>query len=97
MSALSSSAGAPGAPGAGLPGRLLRGAGERLGVVGAGLLIALAAEIVLFSILSPYFLDADNFSNIGRAMTIVGIAAIGQTVVIVAGGFDLSVGSVMAA
>lgn len=97
MSALRSPAHAPGTPGAGLAGRVVRGAGERLGVVGAGLIVALAAEIVLFSILSPYFLDGDNFSNIGRAMTIVGIAAIGQTVVIVAGGFDLSVGSVMAA
>lgn len=74
-----------------------RAVNDRLGVVGLGLIVALVVEIVAFSIASPYFLDGDNFANIGRAMTIVGIAAIGQTVVIVAGGFDLSVGSVMAA
>ena len=68
-----------------------------VGVVGLGLIAALVVEIVVFSIKPPYFLDADNFQNIGRARTIVGIAAIGQTIVIIAGGFDLSVGSVMAA
>lgn len=74
-----------------------RWANDRIGAVGLGLIAALIAEVVLFTILSEYFLDADNFRNIGRAMTIVGIVAIGQTVVIIAGGFDLSVGSVMAA
>ncbi len=71
--------------------------GNAIGGLGVGLLIVLAIEIIFFSARSPYFFDADNFNNIGRAMTIVGIAAIGQTVVIVAGGFDLSVGSIMAA
>jgi ribose/xylose/arabinose/galactoside ABC-type transport system permease subunit len=46
---------------------------------------------------SPYFLAVDNFANIGRAVTIIGVVAVGETVVIIAGGFDLSVGSVMAA
>ena len=68
-----------------------------LGGLGIGLLIVLAIEIVFFSARSDFFLDAANFKNIGRAMTIIGIAAIGQTVVIIAGGFDLSVGSIMAA
>lgn len=77
--------------------RALRTASARLDVVSLALIAVLAIEIVAFSIASPYFFDGDNFSNIGRAMTIVGIAAIGQTIVIVAGGFDLSVGSVMAA
>jgi ribose transport system permease protein len=74
-----------------------RAVNDRLGVIGTALIVALIAELVVFSLLSPYFLAVDNFNNIGRAMTIVGIAAIGQTVVIIAGGFDLSVGSVMAA
>jgi ribose transport system permease protein len=78
-------------------GRIARVLNERIGVVGLGLIAALAIELLIFAIQSPYFFDAENFRNIGRAMTIVGIAAIGQTVVIIAGGFDLSVGSVMAA
>jgi ribose transport system permease protein len=76
---------------------LLREANTRVGAVGMGLIAALVIELVVFSFQSPYFLEAENFSDIGRAVTIVGISAIGQTVVIIAGGFDLSVGSVMAA
>ena len=70
---------------------------ESIGAIGVGLLLVLLLEIVFFSLQSEFFLDWANFKNIGRAMTIIGIAAIGQTVVIIAGGFDLSVGSVMAA
>jgi ribose transport system permease protein len=70
---------------------------DAIGGVGLGLLAVLAIEIVVFTTQSEFFLDGENLKNIGRAMTIVGIAAIGQTVVIIAGGFDLSVGSVMAA
>lgn len=66
-------------------------------VVCLGLVAALVIEIVFFSLRSPYFFDHTNMANIGRAMTIIGIVAIGQTLVIVAGGFDLSVGSVMGA
>jgi len=68
-----------------------------LGALGLGLVLAFAAELVFFSIRSPYFLDAANFKNIGRAIAIIGIAAVGETIVIIAGGFDLSVGSTMAA
>lgn len=66
-------------------------------VVCLGLVVALLIEVVFFSIRSPYFLDGTNIANIGRTMTIIGIVAIGQTIVIIAGGFDLSVGSVMGA
>ncbi len=70
---------------------------DSIGGLGIGLLIVLAIEVIFFSARSDFFFDAANFKNIGRAMTIIGIAAIGQTVVIIAGGFDLSVGSIMAA
>lgn len=70
---------------------------EAIGGLGLGLLAVLAIEVLVFSTQSEFFFEGDNLKNIGRAMTIVGIAAIGQTVVIIAGGFDLSVGSVMAA
>ena len=72
------------------------GAGS-LGALGFGLLLAFAAEMIFFTNRSPYFFDAANFENIGRAIAIIGIAAVGETIVIIAGGFDLSVGSTMAA
>ncbi|HKZ92351.1 MAG TPA: ABC transporter permease, partial [Candidatus Limnocylindrales bacterium] len=40
---------------------------------------------------------ADNILNIAKAVTVVGTASAGETVVIISGGFDLSVGSTMAA
>jgi ribose transport system permease protein len=67
------------------------------GALGAGLVIAFAAEVLFFSIKSPYFFDGANFANIGRAIAIIGVAAVGETIVIISGGFDLSVGSTMAA
>ena len=73
---------------------MLRG---KIDTVSLGLLVALLIEVIGFSIFSPYFLDSSNMANVGRAMTITGIAAVGQTIVIIAGGFDLSVASTMAA
>ena len=51
---------------------------------------------IIFAALSPYFLTVDNFINIGRTLPIIGIIAIGETLVLIAGGVDLSVGSVAA-
>ena len=52
---------------------------------------------MVLAVVSPYFLTATNLLNIGRGIAIVGIVAVGETIVIIAGGFDLSVGSTMAA
>jgi ribose/xylose/arabinose/galactoside ABC-type transport system permease subunit len=65
--------------------------------INPGLLIALVVLFVALSILSPHFLSASNLLNIGKAISIVGVAAVGETIVIISGGFDLSIGSVMAA
>lgn len=62
-----------------------------------GLLVTLLAMVALFTILSPYFFDIDNFLNIGRAVAIRGIVAVGLTMVMISGGLDLSIASVMAA
>ena len=62
-----------------------------------GLLAMLLLLCVALSIASPYFLTPTNLLNIGRGIAIVGIVAVGETIVIISGGFDLSVGSVMAA
>jgi ribose/xylose/arabinose/galactoside ABC-type transport system permease subunit len=62
-----------------------------------GLLAILVILGIALSFASPYFLTPVNLLNIGRGIAIVGIVAVGETIVIIAGGFDLSVGSVMAA
>ena len=65
--------------------------------VGPGLFMILGVEILVFwRTAHPYFLTQSNFIEIGKRMTIIGIAAVGETIVIIAGGFDLSVGSVAA-
>jgi len=50
-----------------------------------------------FSIASPYFLSVRNFLNIGQRVSIYGIVAVGLSIVMIAGGIDLSIGSVIAA
>ena len=50
---------------------------------------------ILFSLLSPYFFGILNFMNIARQASIIGLLAIGMTLVIITGGIDLSVGSVI--
>lgn len=57
--------------------------------------IALGILIIIFSLLSPSFLTSRNIINIFRQVSIVGICAVGMTFVILTGGIDLSVGSVI--
>jgi len=59
------------------------------------LYVAFAILVVIFALWSPFFLTVDNWINIGRQTTFVSILAVGMTFVIVAGEFDLSVGSVV--
>ena len=51
---------------------------------------------LVLSLLSPYFLTMDNLLAIGLQMAVVAIMALGQMMVIISSGIDLSVGSVMA-
>lgn len=57
---------------------------------------ALLLIIVVFSLLSPYFATQSNAITILTATAVNGILAIGVTFVIISGGIDLSVGTVMA-
>ena len=57
----------------------------------AVLLIMIAA----FSILSPRFLLPNNLSLIAQQVMVVGTLAIGQTIIILTAGIDLSVGAIM--
>ncbi len=58
--------------------------------------IALAAEVVLFALLSPHFLTTDNLLNVSLQTSITAIIAVGMTFVILTAGIDLSVGSLVA-
>ncbi|MEL7528313.1 MAG: ABC transporter permease [Pseudomonadota bacterium] len=62
-----------------------------------GLVMATIVVFIVLSVVSPYFLTTTNLLNVAKALVIVGIAAVGETIVIIAGGFDLSIGSTMAA
>ncbi|MBI1881165.1 MAG: ABC transporter permease [Chloroflexi bacterium] len=59
------------------------------------LLLVWIALLILFAYLSPFFFTTQNFINIGLAVTMIGIAAVGATLVLVSGGLDLTVGSVI--
>ncbi|GAA6208507.1 ABC transporter permease [Cognatishimia sp. WU-CL00825] len=57
----------------------------------------IAVLLVGFSLLSPYFLTTGNFEAMLGANAVVLIAAIGMTVVFLAGGIDLSISTVISA
>ncbi len=59
-------------------------------------LFSLVLLCIFFSIGSPYFLSVDNLMTIALQTSVIGIIAIGVTYVIITGGIDLSLGSVMA-
>jgi ribose transport system permease protein len=58
--------------------------------------LSFAFLFALLSILSPYFLTVDNLSSVARQTAVINIIAIGMTLVIISGGIDLSIGSVLA-
>jgi ribose transport system permease protein len=61
-----------------------------------GPLIGLVLLCVIFSLTSNVFLTWRNALNVIDQITVLGILAIGMTAVIVIGGIDLSVGSILA-
>lgn len=58
-----------------------------------GMLLTVIALIALFGITSDNFLDPYNIINILRSIAIVTVIAIGVSISLTVGGFDLSVGS----
>jgi ribose/xylose/arabinose/galactoside ABC-type transport system permease subunit len=61
-----------------------------------GIGIAFILEFILFALLSPYFFTPDNLLNVSLQASITAIIAAGMTFVILTGGIDLSVGSLVA-
>ncbi|PID93419.1 MAG: ribose ABC transporter permease [Bacteroidetes bacterium] len=60
------------------------------------LLIVLILLIMVFGLLNPAFLKIDNLLNILSQNSIIGIVSLGMTLIIIIGGIDLSVGSIVA-
>ena len=60
-----------------------------------GAIVVLAVVIAIASVAFPDFLRIGNLQDIVTAAAFLGLVAIGQTFVIIMGGFDLSVGSMV--
>lgn len=61
----------------------------------SGALVVLLVTVGALTLASPEFLTGNNLSNLARQVAIFGILAIGQLMVILTGGIDLSVGSIL--
>ena len=72
------------------PGR--RRLGLNVGMRDAGTLFGLLAIVIVFAVLSPNFLTERNLLNVLQQSSINACVALGMTLVIIAGGIDLSVG-----
>lgn len=76
-----------GTPRVGLAARALRS--RETGIIGALILMVIA-----ISLFAPDFASVDNLLNDARNFSFVGIVVLGQAMVMITGGIDLSVGSV---
>lgn len=61
-----------------------------------GVLLALAALCLIFSLAAPKFFTMANLLNVTRQMAVISLVSIAMTFVIITGGIDLSVGSIIA-
>src|SRR3978361_689192 len=59
-------------------------------------LIFLVILITVFTIMSPRFLSLDNLSTVLEQGTVLLVAALGMTFIIMAGSIDISVGAIVA-
>src|SRR5688572_17930087 len=64
----------------------------RLGVLPFLLVIA----VVVFALMSDRFLSVQNLTNVTRQSTYLAMVAMGQMLALLTGGFDLSVGTILA-
>lgn len=59
------------------------------------IVLILILLIIIFSIIAPAFLSFGNFINIARQISMLAILSVGMTFVLLTGGIDLSIGSVI--
>lgn len=57
--------------------------------------VMFVAAVLIFSVYAPGFLTADNLTNVARQSVYLLIVALGQLIVLIGGGLDLSVGAVV--
>ena len=93
MSSEADEIGLPALPGrSGAVSRLMQAAGTH----NLSLLLALAVLVAIFGGMRPdVFFLARNIENIGQGIAILGVLATAQTIVIISGGLDISVGAVV--
>ena len=60
----------------------------------ARMFLVLVFLVALFAILSPYFFRLTNIYAIGLTISVIGIVCIGQSLILITGAFDLSVGGI---
>lgn len=65
-----------------------------VGVQNVSLIIALILLVLIIGVQNPNFFNLQNVLGIGTAITVFGILAVMQTVVVLLGALDISVGSV---
>ena len=56
----------------------------------------LAGSLIVFSLLSSHFLSIQNLTNVARQSVYLVLVSLGQMLVLITGGFDLSVGTAIA-
>ena len=59
-----------------------------------GILIAVVAVVLVFSLIHPSFLTGRNLANIGRQTTLLALISFAMTFVIISGEIDISIGAV---
>jgi ribose/xylose/arabinose/galactoside ABC-type transport system permease subunit len=60
------------------------------------IVLAILLECVVFAFIAPSFVSLENLINVALSIAVIGILAVGMTFVILTGGIDLSIGSVVA-
>ncbi|GEK90766.1 ABC transporter permease [Alkalibacterium kapii] len=68
---------------------------KRTGIFTYGILIFLIGLFIVLSFSSPYFFTLSNLTTLLRQVAVVGIITVSMTMVILTGGIDLSVGSML--
>lgn len=69
---------------------------KKSGIFTYGILIFLILLFLVLSFSSPYFFTVGNLTKVLRQVAVVGIVTVSMTMVILTGGIDLSVGSMLA-
>jgi rhamnose transport system permease protein len=58
------------------------------------LIVAIVGAMIIFSILNPSFISIDNLFSIVRQASIAGLLALGLNIIVITGGFDISLAAI---